>query len=273
MILLPLVALVMLSYGELSRLRDDSNSAHAAATHIDRVVPLGQLMFHLELEQMLTAATIHLVSAGVSPESVRVQYGFDIATMLKDSRDQVDRRVDDIARADLPLAGETVGLMVRVINVRPAVDRNTATIEQIERDFGAARTALARVAQGDFDIASAGFAELPDAMRLIGQYRSTQLLFDLVASQAHGLFAYGNFILPALRTDTDRLNFAAAVTQKQTLLPSSTSASTSHNAPRGPPSPRRRHSPPWCRPRTASCRRWDCATAWVSTRRRWRPTS
>lgn len=218
MILLPLLAVVMLSYGELSRLRDDSNSAQAAATHIDRVVPLGQLMFHLELEQMLSAATVHLISAGVSPDSVRMQYGFDISAMLKDSRDQVDRRVDDLARADLKLSGEAIGLVARVINVRPAIDRNTATIDQIERDFGAARTALARIAQGDFDIASAGFAELPDAMRLIGQYRTTQLLFDLVASQAHGLFAYGSFILPALRTDSDRLNFSAAVTQKQTLL-------------------------------------------------------
>ena len=218
MILLPLIAVVMLSYGELSSLRDDSNSAQSAATHIDRVVPLGQLMFHLEMEHMLTAATIHLMSAGVSPDSVRIQYGFDISTMLKESREQVDRRLDDLARADLPLASETLGLVARVINMRPAVDRTTVTIEQIERDFGAARTALARVAQRDFDVASAGFAELPDAMRLIGQYRSTQLLFDLVASQANGMFAYGNFILPALRTDSDRLNFSAAAAQKQTLM-------------------------------------------------------
>jgi diguanylate cyclase (GGDEF)-like protein/PAS domain S-box-containing protein len=218
MILLPLVAVVILSYGDLSRLRDDSQSARAASSHIDRVVPLGQLMFHLELEQMVTSAAVQLTNAGVSLDFVRAQYGFDIATMLQQNRDQVDRRLDEINDGELPLATEPHGLVARVINLRPAVDRNTATLDQIERDFGAARSALARVAQRDFDIASAGFAELPDAMTLIGQYRSTQLLFDLVAAQAHGMFAYGNFIVPALRTDRDRLTFSSAVTQKQALL-------------------------------------------------------
>jgi diguanylate cyclase (GGDEF)-like protein/PAS domain S-box-containing protein len=218
MILLPLVAVVILSYDDLTRLRDDTNSARAAATHIDRVVPLGQLMFHLEIEQMVSAATVQLTNAGVSIDFVRTQFGFDIATMLKDNRDQVDRRLEEVSNGDLPLATEPLGLVARVINLRPAVDRNTATLDQIERDFGAARSALARVAQRDFDIASAGFAELPDAMTLIGQYRSTQVLFDLVAAQAHGVFSYGNFIVPALRTTSDRLTFSSSVTQKQALL-------------------------------------------------------
>jgi diguanylate cyclase (GGDEF)-like protein len=218
MILLPLVAVVILSYGELSRLRDDSNSARAAATHIDRVVPLGQLMFHLELEQMVSAATVQLTSAAVPLELVRAQYGFDIATMLRQNRDEVDRRLEEVSTGELPLESEPLGLVARVINLRPAVDRNTATVEQIERDFGAARSSLARLAQLDFDIASAGIAELPGAMTLLGQYRSTQLLFDLVAAHAHSMFAYGNFIVPALRTDSDRLAFASAVAQKQASL-------------------------------------------------------
>jgi diguanylate cyclase (GGDEF)-like protein len=218
MIVVPLVAVVILSYDDLSRLRDDTNSARAAAAHIDRVVPLGQLMFHLELEQMLTEIVVDLTTAGISLDSVRVQFGFDIATMLSDSRGQVDQRLEEISHAEPAVASETLSLVARVINLRPAVDRNTTTVEQIDRDFGAARTALARVAQSDFDVAAAGFADLPDAMDLIGQYQSTQFLFDLVAAHAHGMFAYGNFILPALRTDSDRLAFSSAVTQKQSLL-------------------------------------------------------
>ena len=218
MILLPLVAVALLSYGDLRRLRDDSTSAHDAATHIERVVPLGQLTFHLELEQMLSAAAVQLGLAAMSPEVVKAQLGFDIGAMLLETRAQVDQRLDEIAKSKLPLPSEPLGLVARVINLRPAVDRLTAPIDQIKRDYGAASTALAQVAQSDFDIATTGFAELPDAPLLATRYHSTQLLFDLVALQAREMFSYGNYVLPALRSDGDRLAFAAATTQKQALI-------------------------------------------------------
>ena len=218
MILLPLVAVALLSYGDLRRLRDDSNSAHDAATHIERVVPLGQLTFHLELEQMLSAAAVQLGLANVSPEAAKAQLGFDIDAMLLETRTQVDQRLDEIAKSNLPLPSEPIALVARVINLRPAVDRLTAPIDQIKRDFGAASTALTQVARSDFDIATTGFAELPEAPALAAQYHSTQLLFDLVALQAREMFSYGNYVLPALRSDGDRLAFAAATTQKQALI-------------------------------------------------------
>ncbi|MEO8695183.1 MAG: sensor domain-containing diguanylate cyclase [Acidimicrobiales bacterium] len=218
MILLPLVAVVLLSYGDLRRLGEDSNSAHDAATHIERVVPLGQLMFHLELEQMLSAADLQLGLANVSPEAARAQLGFDIKAMLVDTRAQVDQRLDEIAKSDLVLPGEPLGLVARVINLRPAIDRMTAPIDQVERDYGAASTALGQVARSDFDIATAGFAGLSDASSLMTQYHSTQLLFDLVALQAREMFSYGSYVLPALRSDGDRLAFAAATAQKQALI-------------------------------------------------------
>jgi diguanylate cyclase (GGDEF)-like protein/PAS domain S-box-containing protein len=218
MILLPLVAVALLSYGDLRRLHDDSSSAQDAATHIERVVPLGQLTFHLELEQMLSAAAVQLGLANVSPAAARAQLGFDIDAMLLDTRTQVDQRLDEIAKSNVPLPSESLALVARVINLRPAVDRMTAPIDQIKRDFGAASTALAQVAQSDFDIATTGFAELPEAPSLATQYHSTQLLFDLVALQAREMFSYGNYVLPALRSDGDRLAFAAAAAQKQALI-------------------------------------------------------
>ena len=218
MVLLPLVAILLLSFGDLRRLHDDSSSATAAAGHIERVVPMGQLMLHLEMEQMLSAAAVQLALAGVSPETVHTQLGFDIEAMLRDTRSQVDRRLDEIARTDLPLPADLVGLVARVINLRPAIDRKTATLEQVNREFGAVSAALVRIAQVDFDLATTGFADLPDALSLAAQYRSTQLLFDLVGLQAHEMFAYVNFVLPALRTESDRLAFAAAATQKETIL-------------------------------------------------------
>ena len=218
MVLLPLVAILLLSVSDLGRLHDESSSANAAAQHIDRVVPLGQLMFNLEMEQMLSAEEIQLAAAGITPETVHAQLGFDMDAMLRDTRSQVDRRLDDIAGTDLPLPVDPIGLMARVINLRPAIDRKTATLDQVNREFGAALTALMRVAQVDFDVATTGFAKLPGALALTTQYRSTQQLFDLVALQAHEMFAYGNFVLPALRTDADRLAFAATTTQKTTLI-------------------------------------------------------
>ena len=62
--------------------------------------------------------------------------------MLRDTRTQVDRRLEEIASSDLPLPSEPLGLVARVINLRPAVDRITAPIDQVKRDFGAASTAL-----------------------------------------------------------------------------------------------------------------------------------
>src|SRR5688572_3988678 len=218
MILLPLVAVALLSYSDLGRRREDSNSAQDAATHIERVVPLGQLIFNLELEQMLSATGIQLGLASVSPAAARAQLGFDVETMLRDTRAQVDRRLEEIADSDSPLPSAPLGLVARVVNLRAAVDRQTAPIDQVKRDFGAASSALVHVAQSDFDIATTGFAELPDAPALTARYHSTQLLFDLVALQAREMFSYGNFVLPALRTDSDRLVFAAATTQKQALI-------------------------------------------------------
>lgn len=218
MILLPLFAVALLSYSDLRRRNEDSTSAQAAATHIERVVPLGQLIFHIELEQMLSATGIQLALASVSPDAAQAQLGFDIEAMLRETRTQVDRRLEEIASSDLPLPSEPLGLVARVINLRAAVDRMTAPIDQVKRDFGAVSTALAQVAQSDFDIATTGFAELPVAPALTAQYHSTKLLFDLVALQARELFSYGNYVLPALRTDGDRLAFAAATTQKQALI-------------------------------------------------------
>src|SRR5687768_16872532 len=117
MILLPLVALALLSYSDLRRRREDSHSAQDAATHIERVVPLGQLIFNLELEQMLSATRLQLAAASVSPVAARAQLGFDIDTMLVGTRTQVDRRLEEIAASDLPLPSEPLGLVARVINL------------------------------------------------------------------------------------------------------------------------------------------------------------
>ena len=69
---------------------------------------------------------------------------------------------------------------------------------------------LGQVVRSDFDIATAGFAGLSDASSLMTQYHSTQLLFDLVALQAREMFSYGNYVLPALRSDGDRFAFAGS---------------------------------------------------------------
>ena len=207
MALLPVVALLVTSGGELRLLNRDAASAKGMATPIGRIEPLGALLYAITVEDAFSQAQLNpnARSNTAPPES-------DLTALLSYSRAHVDQRLGRIEQ----LPDELVSPIARIINIRPSISNGTAEPAEAERLFTETRTAILNLASDDRNRIELGIADLDPQPEVLSCYRAVAALFQLLHEQSQAVANYSRHVVNR-QAETSAL-FTSAVVYKQRLI-------------------------------------------------------